>query len=118
MYALFIGYDIMESFYDKEIDSLGITITDKKDFAYSKEIYTGVYIDFNEKNEPIGLEIHNIKKFMKNKVYQIDMDMIYETSPNKTEKDVYEEIQKLLNQFKVNTGKEITINNIDILDIE
>jgi len=108
----------MESFYDKEIDSLGITTTDKEDFSYSKEICTGVYVDFNKNNEPIGIEIHNIKKYMKNKVYQIDMDMIYEASPNKTEKDVYDEIQGLLNQFKVQTGKEITINNIDILDIE
>lgn len=110
--------DNMESFYDKEIDSLGITVSDKENFAYSKELCTGVYVDFNKNDQPIGIEILNLKKFMKNKVYQIDMDMIYEAPSEKTEKEVYEEIQGLLNQFNKQTGKEITINNIDILDIE
>ncbi len=63
-------------FYDKKADILYIVLKEGKE-EYAEEINPNIVVEFNEKNEPIGIEILKASSILKKTVDE--KDKIYST---------------------------------------
>ncbi len=51
--------------YDKEADAIYIKLKNDATISYTEELSSDVFIDYDENNNPIGIEIINFSKYFK-----------------------------------------------------
>jgi uncharacterized protein YuzE len=52
--------------YDKDADAIYIKLKNNVPIAYTEELSTDVFVDYDENNNPVGIEIINFSKYFKN----------------------------------------------------
>ena len=102
----------MKSYYDKDSDSLGISL-DSNHYDRTIELCAGVFIDVDKDNTPIGIEILNLKDFMKNKKYEIQLSMTINIPTRENPNSVRRELKPFLTKVKEVTGHELHIDKIE-----
>lgn len=102
----------MKSYYDKDSDSLGISL-DSNNYDRTIELCAGVFIDVDKDNTPIGIEILNLKDFMKNKKYEIQLSMSIDIPSRENTNSVRRELKPFLTKVKETTGHQLRIDKIE-----
>ena len=101
----------MKSYYDKDVDSLGIS-TDGN-YNRTMELCPGVFIDLDDDGKPIGIEILNLKDFMKNRTYEVKLSMLIEIPSRKNNNSIRRELKPFISKVMESTGYELHIEKIE-----
>ena len=105
----------MKSYYDKDVDSLGISL-DSKCYEETIELCAGVYIDIDKDGKPIGIEILNLKDFMEDRKYNVILSMEISTSTRKNVSSIRRELKPFISKVKEMTGYQLNIEKIEDVD--
>ncbi len=104
--------DKMKSYYDKDTDSLGISL-DSECYEETLELCAGVFIDVDKDGKPIGVEILNVKDFMENRIYEIKLSMEIEIPLRENNNSIRRELKPFISKVKEVTGYELKVEKVE-----
>lgn len=102
----------MKSYYDKDTDSLGISMMSNC-YDETLELCPGVYVDVDKDGNPIGIEILNLKDFMKNRKYKVTLSMEVENTSRSNDDSIRRELKPFISKVKEVTGYKLDIEKIE-----